>query len=142
MHRLWILGFVVCWATGAHADEVTGAWNVTSKLAGANTCGATGKTSVYQWLVAQNGPTIGVQVVGETSFPKLVGSLKGGEIVLEGEGAPLGTGFLGIRPSSVFTLTFDKGKLRGHRYYIGAKARTGGGSTLCMTVFEVTATKQ
>ena len=91
--------------------------------------------------MAQNGNKLSVTVVGETSFPNLIGEVEGSTVQLFGlakTGRP--------RPTSMFRLKLDGKTLAGTRYYIGLMREklTGvpnGGAT-CLQEFEIAATKQ
>ena len=125
--------------------DLTGHWNVISKPGWPNTCGTTVGTSVYQWMIAQNGRQLSVTVLGETSFPKLVGQWSGSQLLLDAasQKPTLRPDYYKIHPSSAFLLRVKDKKLVGDRFYIGL-VRVGSPSKLrgCITRFRITATRQ
>jgi hypothetical protein len=113
--------------------DIMGTWNVTSTPSGFSTCKDAAEhkmNSVYQWLIAVNGSTVEVSVLGSTSFPKLKGNVTGTTLVV--------TGSVGAS-TSIFRLRIeDLGKrITGYRYWVGPNAPSGS----CMSEFNVTATR-
>lgn len=120
-------------------NDLSGTWNVVSKdLPQDGNCGIPeGDTTVYQWLMSQNSKTgeLTVQVLGNTSFPKLTGTAAEGWVRLDGYSKER------IRRtwhSSFFVLKATEKGLEGKRYYVGVTGK----DVACMSVNEVTATKQ
>lgn len=138
------LAVILVFACPALADDMMGTWNVTSKPSGLNTCRSSLDNNVYQWLVAVNGTTVEVTVVGQTSFPQLVGTLKGKELTLTGRSAEAKQVGGGLNTpnyfwsSSVFRLSVQGARLVGSRFYVGWTDK----NVACLSEFEVVATKQ
>lgn len=136
------LAFVLA-APAATADGVSGTWSVVMRPDELDTCGHGAQPLSNQWLVSLREGIVVVDVLGETNFPRMVGFMQGKELVLDGPGKKkLGSGFAGVHPSSVITLTEKDGAMVGSRLYIGSKDNPAGdGTMLCVTRWSVTAKK-
>jgi hypothetical protein len=125
---------IAAWAK----DDLTGTWNVTIRpRADRNTCDKVPKVEAHQWLLAQNGDKITVQVTGSPLFSRLQGTIQERQVLLEGWTS--GPGIDGLHTTAVYRLTASKGSLSGEFLYLGTKKRGYGSKSMCITEYEVVA---
>lgn len=126
----------------ASAADLTGPWNVVVRPGEINTCGIDHKTGVSQWLLSQNGSTLSITVVGESTFPELGGKQEGQSVRLSGRSRDGNLVNMAYYHSELrFFLKESPSGLEGTRYYLGYR-RDGERVLPCMTTYQVSAKKQ
>ena len=69
----------------AHAQDITGTWNVVCKPAPLTTGKAKSENFVYQWLIAvQDGGRTTITVLGQTNVGSMSGNYKDSTLIAEG----------------------------------------------------------
>ncbi|MBU0551570.1 hypothetical protein KKF91_13865 [Myxococcota bacterium] len=113
-------------------DSLVGGWIITTEPEH-DFCGFKKEFhgSAYQWLLS--GPTekIQITVIGQTSFPNLVGYAKDGKVVLSGYSKKYKT-------TSYFTLRHKKDHLVGKRYFSGVDKN----GYACLAIYRVQGVRQ
>lgn len=112
--------------------DISGTWNVQMRETW-STCEKPGEVTVFQWLVADNGGRLDVQVLGQTGFPKYTGGRRGNQVELIGVGNLVES----ERITSSMRLKLNGNKLEGERL-----VATATNTHHCATHLTVTASKQ
>lgn len=124
----------------ALAEDLSGTWSVTARpKQGRNTCEHKAKVEVHQWLLAQNGTRVAVQVVGSSLFSRLNGTVNGAEVFLEGWDS--GRGLKGLHTTAIFRMKGSKDTLSGEYLYLGTKGNPGVFMLMCIIEYDVSAKK-
>lgn len=120
------------------SDNLTGTWSVTIKPGEVVTCPTLPEAGVHQWLLAVNGDSVTVEVIGETRFKKLAGKIDGDRITLFAE-APARNdwGTVTAGGTSLWVLTLAKDLTATGTRYTAAVER----SLACVISWSVSAKK-